>query len=304
MLLCILVTIMGMSGCGNKKSQSEYEISYVNIEGTNIYKVSYDTDTTDTDGLVDEFLGLLSQDPGEIDYKNAIPSDVDLNSYSRSDDELTVDFSKEYLEMDTATEVLCRAALVQTLIQIKDISYVAITVEDVPLTDHNGKVIGFMNAEDFTYDPGAQINLYKQTSVDLYYADHQGKGLVKETDTVYKSSDTAVERLIVEQLMKEPKTKGLQSAIPSAAKLLGVSVMDGICVVNFDSGFLKQDYDISEGVVIYSIVNSLTELSTVSKVQITVDGESKGVYRKKFSLSNLYERNLDYVHEVGKTTTN
>ena len=61
------------------------------------------------------------------------------------------------------------------------------------------------------------------------------------------------------------------------------------------NNFLNQNYNIEEGVVIYSIVNSLAELPNVSKVQISVNGDTSSTYREKFSLSTVYERNLDYM---------
>ena len=64
-----------------------------------------------------------------------------------------------------------------------------------------------------------------------------------------------------------------------------------------DENFMKQNYNIEEPVVIYSIVNSLSELSTINKVQISVKGDTSGVYRDSFPLDKLYERNLDYVAE-------
>lgn len=51
----------------------------------------------------------------------------------------------------------------------------------------------------------------------------------------------------------------------------------------------------NEAIVIYSIVNSLSELSTISKVQISVNGDTSGVYRDSFRLEDMYERNLDYL---------
>ena len=47
--------------------------------------------------------------------------------------------------------------------------------------------------------------------------------------------------------------------------------------------------------MLYSIVNSLSELPTISKVQISVNGDTNSVYRDKFRLDELYERNLDYM---------
>ena len=66
--------------------------------------------------------------------------------------------------------------------------------------------------------------------------------------------------------------------------------------MNLDEGFLNQNYEIEEGVVIYSIVNSLAELPNVNKVQISVNGDTKLTYREEFSLGTVYERNLDYLN--------
>ena len=77
--------------------------------------------------------------------------------------------------------------------------------------------------------------------------------------------------------------------------------MDGVCFVNFDSGFLAQDYMLSEEVIIYAIVNSLCELPNINKVQISVNGDTDFVYRDEMTLQELYERNLDLVvDENGK----
>ena len=50
-------------------------------------------------------------------------------------------------------------------------------------------------------------------------------------------------------------------------------------------------------VVIYSIVNSLAELSDVNKVQISVDGKTNLAYKEVMPLSQIYERNLELVAE-------
>ena len=55
----------------------------------------------------------------------------------------------------------------------------------------------------------------------------------------------------------------------------------------------SNDYDfneIMEQIVLYSIVNSLTELPDVQKVQLSINGDSSGNLRFNYSLSELYER--------------
>ena len=53
--------------------------------------------------------------------------------------------------------------------------------------------------------------------------------------------------------------------------------------------------NVKSDVVVYSIVNTLCELSDVNKVQFTIDGEQKNTYgdTKKFNIP--FERNLDLV---------
>ena len=84
---------------------------------------------------------------------------------------------------------------------------------------------------------------------------------------------------------------------------MSVSLVDGVCYVSFDENFKNQDYSVNEAIVIYSIVDSLSELSSISKVQISVNGDTSGVYRDSFKLADMYDRNLDYIAKTAKTDT-
>ena len=163
------------------------------------------------------------------------------------------------------------------------------------MVDAKNNVVGLMTAESFVENPKEQINSLQEATITLYFSNKNGDGLVTEKRDVHYSSNISMEKLIVEQLLKGPEKKDAKSAIPSGTKLVSVSAVDGVCYVNFDEGFTNQDYEIQEPIVIYSIVNSLSELSTVSKVQISVNGSTKGVYRDSYKLDKVYERNLDYV---------
>ena len=50
--------------------------------------------------------------------------------------------------------------------------------------------------------------------------------------------------------------------------------------------------EIREEIVLYSIVNSLTELTGVNKVQLSVNGDTKGYCRYTYELSKMYEKDL------------
>jgi germination protein M len=118
---------------------------------------------------------------------------------------------------------------------------------------------------------------------------------VLETQRVYYNSNVSLEKLVIEHLLAGPKTSEAMASIPAETSLVNVSVTDGICYVSLDDGFRTQNYNVQEAVVIYSLVDSLTDLPSIDKVQISVNGDTSGVYRDSFSLGTVYEEDLSYV---------
>lgn len=152
-----------------------------------------------------------------------------------------------------------------------------------------------MTTNDFVVNPGEQINSIQHAQLDLYFANPSGDGLVLETQRVYYNSNVSLEKLVIEHLLAGPQTEDAIASLPQEAKLVNVSVADRICYVSLDSGFRTQNYNVQEEIVIYSLVDSLTALPHIDKVQISVNGDTSGVYRERFSLSTLYEEDLSYV---------
>ena len=63
---------------------------------------------------------------------------------------------------------------------------------------------------------------------------------------------------------------------------------------NLSSEFIEEAPDLTGAVTVYSIVNSLTELPGINKVQISVEGNS-GLMLKEVSLEKPLERDLSRV---------
>ena len=300
LLGCILAVVL-LAGCENNEVDSEYHIEYLNKEKTKIVEVPYEPKASDTEGMIKEFLAKLSSDSDNVEYRKPIPNEVEVTDYSLDGVMLSIHFDADYSSMTEVEEVLCRA-VVLTMTQIPGVDFVSFYVADAPLTDIRGNIVGSMNQDSFIENPGEQINSIQCTTLKLYFANEAGDGLVEETRSdVYYSSNVSMEKLIMEQLLEGPQTEGAKSAIPAGTKLINVSVVDGVCYVSLDENFKNQDYQVNEAVVIYSIVDSLTELSTISKVQISVNGDTSGTYRDNFKLSDMYDRNLDYVVTLEET---
>ncbi len=157
-----------------------------------------------------------------------------------------------------------------------------------------------MTADTFIENAGNEINAYEKVDLRLYFANEEGNLLVEENQrNVVYNSNIAMEKLVVEKLIEGPKAEGYYPTINPTTKIVSVTVKDGICYVNLSGEFLNQPYNVTSDVTIYSITNSLVELSNVNKVQISVDGETNIAYREKLSLNNVFERDLDMLEPTG-----
>ncbi len=295
-LVCFLLCMTEVIGCGgNKEEASEYYIFYMNKEKTKTVAVGYEPKETGAKAMIKEFLKILFQDTDDPDYRKPVPKDVKVEAWKFKDGQLYLYFNSAYGEMDNIEEVLCRSAIVRTLIQVEDVECISFYIGDTPLVDDDGTPVGLMTADSFIENPGEQINTIQTANITLYFSNQAGDGLVQEIQEIHYNSNISLEKLVMEQLLKGPVGKKGRSAIPDGTKLVGVSVLDGTCFVNLSEGFLNQNYEITEPVVIYSIVNSLAELPNINKVHISVNGDSNLAYREKMELGTMYERNLDYM---------
>ena len=305
-LLALVPVVMFfcLSGCGSRGSvETEYgrvyDIYYVNNEETRIFADPYQTAAYNDQTLLDELLVKLAQEPEKGEYKAPLAEHFELIGYTWDGGQLTLNFDEHYKEMDKIKETLVRAAIVRTLSQVGSVNYIAFTIQNEPLVDSSGVAIGMMSADTFIDNAGNEINTYEKVNLRLYFANENGDMLVEENQrNVVYSSNVSLEKLIVEKLIEGPSAVGSYPTINPATKVISVTVNDRICYVNLDESFLSQPYNVTNDVTIYSIANSLVELSNVNKVQISINGETNVLYKESVSLTNIFERNLDLVESA------
>ncbi|WP_440322030.1 GerMN domain-containing protein [Laedolimicola sp.] len=303
-LLSLLLLLALLGGCKKKENteaktdEKGYQIYYLNKDETATATVNYQPEAKDTDGLIQELLKKLATTPEGGSLEAVLTDSVFVTDYTLDNGQLTLHFDPAYQDMDWIREILCRSAVVRTLCQIPDVEYVSFLIGDNPLMDLDKNPVGQMNADSFVENTGDAINEETVTTLTLYFANKSGDKLVKEKVNVTGSSNISVEKLVVESLIRGPVSGDTDyPTLPSGTKILSISTKDGICYVNLNDGFLEQGYNVTEAVTIYSIVDSLTELSGISKVQILVNGETDLVYKESMRLDTIYERNLDIIEQ-------
>lgn len=300
LVFLLLFLLLACAGCGGRKPEGQetvVSVYYINKEETRISPVERALEGEETQERVGEVLEALRENPVEMALRSPV-SGFEIQSWKLKEAQLSLDVSEDYKKMSATAEVLVRAALVRSLTQIPGVSHVEMTVNGEALTDSLGSVVGPMTADMFIDNAGNEINAYEKTRIKLYFANASGDGLVESLVTRVYSTNISMEKLVVEQLVAGPGEDSPDSypVLNPNTRVLGVTVKDGTCYVNFDDGFLTQTNNTTGEVVIYAIANSLIELPNVNKVQIAVNGRTDLIYRKTFDLSTIFDRNLDLVY--------
>lgn len=301
-VLLTLVLLSGMTGCAREeKEDSGLLLYYLNEDLSSLNTLSYLMEDGKSKAdlspqeMADDMLEQLATPSGDV--RSIAPiQNFTVTGTTLQNGTLTVFLSSDYKELETVREILTRAALVNTLCQIDGVDSVSFFCGDHPLTNEDGSVVTAMNSDMFIFNSGKEIMNYEKVCLHLYFANEDGDQLVDAYRNVVYNSNISMERLVVEQVLKGPNSDVVFPTLNPGAKVLSVTTRDGVCYVNLDQAFLTEPYGVTSQVAIYSLVNSLTELSSVSAVQITIEGKTGKAFMDS-SLSSAFERNLSVVRK-------
>lgn len=303
LLIFAIVTALcyGLFGCAKAPEEEEslgenqYYVYYLSSDGlsleTEVYQAS--NKSSSTIQMIDELLEAM-KNPVNREHRCAIPEGVSRINRRIDSEILTVYFSDSYKKVPAEDEVMFRAAYVLTMTQIQGINNIYFYVNEAPFIDALGNPVGIMQASDFVEDIGSGT-FRTWVDLSLYYGSADGTGLTAESITIGYGKKASVERAILEQLIAGPVVEGNLRTVPENLVVLSVSTKEGTCYVNFNSALIDTPLSVPAAVTVYSIVDSLCELSTVNRVKISINGNSNIVFRDLIDFSIPIDRNLDYV---------
>lgn len=314
-LLPLLLLVFLISGCASQKlsqdaptemllerevitvkiPEGSTKLYYVNEERTKVINKSITLAPGTVEDQVSELLTILEEELWTEDEKALITDQNPIREFKVDKNGLlSLRFAADYASTSTITEVLRRAAIVKTFCQLNRINSVEFLIGTQPLLTSTGKPVGMLTAEDFIDSTGENTEFYQETKLSVYFANETGDALVESNLKVTYDGTMSTERLILQQLMEGPVLKDMQPVIPNGTVLNKVTVRDGICYVDFNEKFMEKRNDITAEVAIYSVVNSLTELSNIYRVQFLINGTTKKTYQN-LDFSSSFERNLEIV---------
>ena len=144
--------------------------------------------------------------------------------------------------------------------------------------------------------PGVKGN--NKVEISLYFSEQNGDYLQAEKREIAMVPGLA--RATVEELIAGPKTKGLLRTVPEGTQLLDINVENGLCRVDLSKEFKDNHWGGSSGEIltVYSLVDTLTQFSSIDKVEILVEGQKVETLAGHMDLSVPVMRNTQIVKET------
>ncbi|WP_054742371.1 GerMN domain-containing protein [Cellulosilyticum ruminicola] len=305
-LILLSVVLIGMLvGCVDKNVVSEAPAT------PNVYFFDTAKNKLFTENLDVNFLNQQTEDDKILFILNALSAgpkiatlptvvEVPIQSANHDGSRVNIDFKTSYNELSSVQRIAARAMLVESLCELDFIEGVTFSIEGKPMTGANDKEIGLVKAGDLLtgiLDPNQATS---KPIVTLYFASADDMKLVPEQRRIELNSSVQQEKTIIEELIKGPQTEGLLGTIPAETIVKDVTVKDGICQVDLSFDLKSKFFTTSESkyMMIYSIVNTLTESSKINKVAFLVDGKKDIEFTKDIDLRETFVRNNKIIEKV------
>ena len=316
LILVIVLTlsmVCALNGCKKKADNNNILIYYTNNTADElIYKsTKINTKDIETIDLIQVLLDkMFNSKLEEKSYYSVKPNDVEINSITFKDGVVSIDFNYEYLKMTNVREIIFRAGVVLTLIQAPNVTGVIFTVENVPITNNSNEPIGMMTKDVFVNVLLNDEGMLKQTTeLKVYFANEDNTKLVS-VPYIFSidNSSVSMEEYLITKLIEGPQANTeannkdsviditkINPTLNPNVTLISVVTTEGICYINFGADFLEQHLQISDELMIYSIVNTVCQLPYVSSVQFLIEGKKDVKLHKTISFAEKFKYNSKYI---------
>lgn len=210
---------------------------------------------------------------------------------------LEIKFKSGYSAISDPERSLCEVALVRTLTKFPQVKKVYIYEEGSP-ANMVGQAKAFALGPEEIYlsleESGQQVISHRQR---LYFYNSQKSKLVAERKEIQYLVYQSRGKAILAALSQKPEGQDLTSLLDPMLGVNDVKIRNQVAYVDFSQEFVKAYADLGPNRIflIYSIVNTLTDLDGVEYVQFLINGENPDKYSETQSLKTLFRKNNVYV---------
>ncbi|MBR6230631.1 MAG: GerMN domain-containing protein [Lachnospiraceae bacterium] len=290
--------VLLLAGCGKQNGGEVFNLYYISASGEELEKSTFVLESTDVVSRINEVTAALSE-PRNYPAGSTLllPEGVGIRSTELNGSYVYLDLDSALTSLTPEQQLLIRAGLTFTYTQISGVYGVSISAGGEELKDSDGRPYGVLRSGSFIQLSSVNINNYQQTDMKLYFLNNAGNALIEENRTVYYSINIPKEQAVINELIKGPDISGSLSPFPADLTVLGVTMSDGVCYVNFDRNVNNMVSDSNPLLQIYSIVNSLHAVCQAELVSFTIDGSHDIPFRGAVDINQPFSPDLSYMEE-------
>lgn len=158
-------------------------------------------------------------------------------------------------------------------------------------TTENQKNIEIEKTKEIKKPKNSVKESYEKT-VNLYFIGENANYKFEIEKTILNIENNGIAKAIILELLKD--NNKLRNGIPEGTKLLSINLKNDTLYVDLSSEIQKNTNlgSVYETMMIYSIVNSLTELENVTYVQFLINGNFHETL-SHIDISKPFEKNLN-----------
>lgn len=299
----LLVLSLILSGCNKVASSKSITLYFPSEDNELAAFETSDIEVASNDKIVllDSVKDALLEGPAKKDetYKNLYNDIVSISYVTLENKLLIVNLTGDYFALSRGERLALKAGIAKSYSNFKFVESVRFLKDGNLIVDESGK-----KAEDIeiasllTEMDDLSVNNDFQ-SYYLYFANEKGQ-LVREERTLEVQTATLLAKALVDQLLKGPAREDLLPTIPKGTRVRQLEIKEGICYVDFNKSFQTKHSggENEEKLTVFSIVNTLTELSDIDKVQFLIDGEKLENYQGFIDFSQTFSRDESIIQQA------
>lgn len=125
----------------------------------------------------------------------------------------------------------------------------------------------------------------EQKEIILYYPDIEYDYLITEFRKIEVEEGKKIEEIVMREFLKGPKTNRAKTLVPKGTELISIDVINGVAYISFTDDLINKDLsEKDEALLLYSIVNTITEIKDIMNVQILIEGRSKKIFCNHYKI--------------------
>lgn len=154
---------------------------------------------------------------------------------------------------------------------------------------NNNQILEYTPQQEFSDDE------IRKTIISLYFKNIETNLLIAEAKCIdVKELSNEPYSYLINLLITGPESEKLESAIPEGTKVNSCTLKGNTVYVDLSKDFIDNapaGID-EESMIVYSIVNTLTELNEVNSVKFLINGEENKTFKDgKISFKDIFTKN-------------